>query len=384
MTKFKRIDSLYNYLIIILILVAVAVRGGASFDWLVNADEPVYSIADINKVFADATVFEHEPDKSMSVYNQNNKLLGYVLVSEELEAQFHGYAGAVPLMIAFDANGTIIQTELLKHNETREFIEHVEDAGLLNAWNAQALDTALLAYEVDAVSGATKSSTAVIRTFQYTIGNYFKAEHQASGPSLIRIIQLALMAVIFMLSLNMLLGKRWRKYYVYHLVLVFLVMGLWLKKMLSLELLHNWLVKGVSWQSNWELIVILILSLILAISGHRKYYCTYLCPMGAMQMLVSKVSPFKKRNLKLKISVVNLRIIYLCFIWTSLILGFSLPLSNMEPFVAFSFKVASWIMLLAGALILLLSIFFNRPWCQLCPTGCLLDSIPSIKSNRKQ
>ena len=129
--------------------------------------------------------------------------------------------------------------------------------------------------------------------------------------------------------------------------------------------------------------VILSISVVLAIAGHKKYYCTYLCPMGAVQMLVSKASPFKKRNLKLKISVLTLRNIYLTFIWVSLILGFALPLSNLEPFIAFSFKVASWIMLSAGGVIILLSLFFNRPWCQLCPTGCLLDSIPSVKSNRK-
>lgn len=100
-------------------------------------------------------------------------------------------------------------------------------------------------------------------------------------------------------------------------------------------------------------------------------------------MLASKVSPFKKRSFKLRISVVTLRAIYLTFIWVTLLLGFSLPLFNMEPFVAFSIQVASTLMLVAGAAIVVLSLFFNRPWCQLCPTGCLLDSVPSIKKSKK-
>jgi polyferredoxin len=210
-----------------------------------------------------------------------------------------------------------------------------------------------------------------------------EAEQKGASLSLERILQLVLMLILLVLSLSMMLGKRFRKLYVYYLVGVVLIMGFWLKKMLSLELLNNWLTKGLPWQSNWELILILGMSIVLAIAGHKKYYCTYLCPMGALQMLVSKASPFKKRNLKLKISVLTMRNIYLTFIWGSLVLGFALPLSNMEPFIAFSYKVASWILLSAGGLIILLSIFINRPWCQLCPTGCLLDSIPSFQSKRK-
>jgi NosR/NirI family transcriptional regulator, nitrous oxide reductase regulator len=138
-----------------------------------------------------------------------------------------------------------------------------------------------------------------------------------------------------------------------------------------------------SWQSNWDLLVVMILSVIMGLLGYRKYYCNYLCPMGAVQVLVAKLSPFTKRSASIKISVVTLRTVYLTFIWVSLLLGFALPLSDMEPFMAFSFRMAGTVMLGAGILIVLLSLVFNRPWCQFCPTGCLLDSIqPMVKSSK--
>ncbi|MCU4177771.1 4Fe-4S binding protein [Carboxylicivirga sp. N1Y90] len=224
---------------------------------------------------------------------------------------------------------------------------------------------------------------SIIQTFEKTIANYLKTEQQNTSISTIRIVQLVLLALILFFSLSMVLGKRFKQFYWYYLILVFIVMGIWLKKMLSVDVIHNWLSNGLPWQSNWELIAILLLSLAMSIAGHKKYYCNYLCPMGAIQLLAAKVSPFNTRNIKLKISVLTLRNIYLSFIWSSLILGFALPLSNMEPFLAFSFKMASWLMLLAGILIVILSLFYNRPWCQLCPTGCLLDSVPSIKKTRK-
>lgn len=383
MTHTNRTNSIYSYLVIFLLLLAVAIRGGADFEWLKADDAPVYSLADIQQVFPETQSYKKQSDNSLLVLDSSNKSLGYVLISEELDAHYQGYSGAVPLLIALDLNKQIISTHLLRHNETPEFIDHVHEEKLLNTWDKLPLDTTLLSLEVDAVTGATKSSKAIIRTFQYSVANYLQAEQERASLSLMRIIQLVLMLVLLVLSLTMMLGKRFRQFYIYYLVGVVLVMGLWLKKMLSLELLNSWLTKGLPWQSNWELIVILSMSVVLAIAGHKKYYCTYLCPMGALQMLVAKASPFKKRSFKLKISVVTLRQIYLTFIWASLILGFALPMSNIEPFIAFSFKVASWMLLGAGALIVVLSVFFNRPWCQLCPTGCLLDSIPSFHSKHK-
>ncbi|MBK3517341.1 FMN-binding protein [Carboxylicivirga marina] len=380
MTHTLKTNSIYNYLVIILLLLAVAIRGGANFDWLKSSDQLVYSLEDMKAIYKDANSIKKQADNSLAVFDANNKLLGYALVSEELDARYSGYAGPIPVLIALNIDKEVISTTLLKNDETGEFLDHVNDTKLLSTWDNMPMDTLLLSVEVDAVSGATKSSKAIIRTVHYTIGNYLDAKHQHAGISLLRIIQLLLMAILLFLSLSMQIGKRFKKFYVYYLVTLFLVMGLWLKKMLSIELFNNWLTKGLPWQSNWELIAILIISLALTILGHKKYYCTYMCPMGALQMLVSKVSPFKKRPFKLKISVLSLQDIYLSFIWVSLILGFTLPLANMEPFLAFSYKVASWIMLGVGGIIILLSLFFNRPWCQLCPTGCLLDSMPSFKN----
>lgn len=383
MTKGISVNSVYSYLIIILLLIAVAIRGGASFEWLKPSEEPIYSLADVQEVIKGTHSLKTLDDKSLQVFDKDDKSLGYVLISEDLDARYQGYSGAVPLLIAMDNNRIITGVHLLQHNETKEFIDHINDVELLQRWNNTKVDTSIISVEVDAVTGATKSSVAIIRTFQYTMSNYLNAERESASISLMRALQLILMAVLLFLSLSMSLKKRYKKYYIHYLLLVFLVMGLWLKKMLSIELLNNWLTTGLSWQSNWELIVILTLAIAMAVLGRKKYYCNYMCPMGALQMLVSKISPFKKRNFTFKISVLTLRTIYLGFIWVSLILGFSLPLAKLEPFMAFSFKVASWMMLSAGGLIIILSLFFNRPWCQLCPTGCLLDSIPSLKSKTK-
>ena len=383
---FKRIstNNVLNYIVIGLLLAAVAIRGGASFQWLKPDEKPTYSMDEIKKVFPQANQIKVQSDQSLKVFNSEGQPLGYALVSDHFGVQHQGYGGNVPILLALDLNKQITGVVLLPNAETPEYIEHVVDKKLLEAWNGLPLDTMLVAMQVDAITGATFSSKAIIQTFRDTAANYIQIESQQTMFSAERVLQLLLMGLLLYFSLSMALGKRYRKYYWYYLFAVFFVMGLWLKKMLSMEQLHHWLVKGIPWQSQWELTAILSLSVAMAMMGYRQYYCNYLCPMGALQMLVSKISPFQKRSASIKISVVTLRTIYLSFIWISLLLGFALPLADMEPFGAFSFKVASAVMLVAGALIVVLSLFFNRPWCQFCPTGCLLDTVHPVLNPTNQ
>lgn len=380
----KRIstNNLLNYIVMVLLLAAVAIRGGAALEWLHSDEKPLYTLEDLKKAFPSAERFKTNADQSLMVQSSGGQLLGYALVSDHFGAKHQGYGGNVPVLIALDPAKRVTGVVLLQNAESPEYLGHVVDKKLLEAWNGLPLDSTLVKQQVDAVSGATFSSKAIINTFRDTAANYLQVENRQTSVSVERLFQLVLMGVLLLVSLSMSLGKRFRKYYWYYLLGVLVVMGLWLRKMLSLELIHHWLVKGIPWQSHWELTAILLLSLAMALMGHRKYYCNYLCPMGALQMLVGKVSPFKKRNANIKLSVVTLRTLYLSFIWVSLLLGFALPLAYMEPFRAFSFQVASVAMLAAGALIVVLSLFFNRPWCQFCPTGCLLDSVHPLTDNK--
>ncbi len=382
MTKKLSANSIYNCIVVILILVAVAIRGGATFEWLKPQEEVTYSLSDIQKVVSDATALEENSDNSISILDEEDNVISKALYSRNFDAKFQGYAGETPLMIYFNKENVITNVQLLQNEESPEYIDHIAQKGIFESWNDLPIDTITALKSVDAITGATYSSNAIIKTVQKTMGNYLAIRYQGQGISFKQIIQPVLTIILLLISLSMLLKKWFRKYYWYYLVAILGVFGLWLKQMLSTETLYNWLVKGLPWQSNWELIAILILAVAMGLLGHKNYYCTYLCPMGALQVLASKVSPFKKRGLQLKISKVTLRSVYLTFIWVSLLLGFTLPLTDMEPFKAFSFTVASNIMLIAGLVIVILSLVFNRPWCQLCPTGCLLNSVPSLKSKK--
>lgn len=374
--------SLLSYVVIILLLTAIAIRQGASFDWLFPQKDFSYTIADFKQIFPATADFVKNSDGSLSVRDDKQAVLGYVLASDDYEIHAHGYAGKVPLLVALNLQKEIVAIHLLTNNESPEFIEHLQKKHLFDNWNGQMADSTLLSKKVDAVSGATFSSKAIIGNVKGTLAAYLEINQSKLSINWLAITRMVLTAVLLLLSCLMTIKNKFKGWYWYVQLGVLVVFGFWFHQMLSLSLLNGWLIRGFAFQNNKEMIAILLVAIGLSVMGHRNYYCNYLCPMGALQRLVAKVSPFKKRNLRLRISVLDLRTLYFSFIWSALLLGFSLPVSTMEPFMSFSFSVASTLMLIAGGLILVLSLFFNRPWCQVCPTGCFLNTVPSIKTNK--
>ncbi|MFV0291182.1 MAG: 4Fe-4S binding protein [Mangrovibacterium sp.] len=374
---------LLQYLTIALLLLALAFRAGATFEWLFPKEDKPYTLNDVQKAFPEATTFQNQNDRSIAVFDKDKHKLGRLLCSTDFESTQHGYNGDVPLFIAISPDEHITQIVLLANQESEEFMGTVIDAKLFEAWNGMPIDSLAPQKQVDAVSGATFSSSAIIVGVQQTISSYLQIKHE-QGINWAKIIQLLAVCALISSALIQLFSTRFKGFYYYHLVLVFLIMGLWLKKMFSIELFFAWLGSGIPWQSNAEMFIILLLTLLMSMAGKRNFYCNYLCPMGAIQLLVSKISPFKKKQFPKQLLSIDLRLIYLCFIWSILLIGISLPLGNMEPFIAFIYHVASWSMICFGLLFVVLSLFFNRPWCALCPTGCALNiTKPLITKSKK-
>jgi polyferredoxin len=177
------------------------------------------------------------------------------------------------------------------------------------------------------------------------------------------------------LSLVIAYKKGTAKHRMVYLFLVLVIMGLIINNALSAQLLHSWLQDGFSWRANWQTTVTFILAISISFIGQRKYYCNYLCPMGALQELTNRFTPFKKRRLPTQYQGLSVREIYLTLIAGALLLGFTPELSYLEPFMFFSFRIVGIGLILFGMSVFVLSLFFNKPWCSVCPTGCLLDTI---------
>jgi len=377
--RIKQIHAtIYHYYILLVLLAAIAISGGR--DFLFHKDAVVVNVglADIQEVYPVASHFTPNRYGVYEVFGANGHKTGTVFLSSNYTRQF-GYAGIVPLLIGVDENLIISKIVVLPNNETGDYVEAIYSNKFIGRWQGVSLEDALQ-LQVDVVSGATHTSKAVIAGVRHTASHVLNADASVvAETSLWSTIKDILLLVMLLLSLMMAYKKGRAKYRSVYLMLVLLIMGLILNNVLSTRLLNGWLLEGFMWRANWQSMLVFILAVTLSLVGKRKFYCNYLCPMGALQELTNKISPFKKRKLPTVFMGVSLREIYLTLIAGALLTGFTPELAYLEPFMFFSFHIIGIGLILFGVAVIVLSLFYNQPWCAVCPTGCLMDTLPYNK-----
>jgi NosR/NirI family transcriptional regulator, nitrous oxide reductase regulator len=371
-------EAIYNYYLLFVLLAAVAISGGRDFLFNKDAVEVNVGLTEIQAVYPEATRFLINRNGVYEVFGAGGQRTGTVFLSSNYSQQ-SGYAGIVPLLIGVDEKLNISKIVVLPNNETGDYVEAIYNNTFIGRWQGTNLEDALQ-LQVDAVSGATHTSNAVIAGVRQTASHVLEADVSVvNETTLWSSIKDLLFLLAIVLSVVMAYRKGRGRFRTVYLLFVLLIMGLMLNNLLSARLLHGWLLEGFVWRAHWQSIVVFMLAIALSLAGKRKFYCNYLCPMGALQELTNKITPFKKRKLPGRFAGISTREIYLTLIAGALLLGFSPELAYMEPFMFFSFNIIGIGMILFGAAVVVLSLFFNQPWCTLCPTGCLMDTIPVNK-----
>ena len=360
--------GIYHYTLFIILTAALGVSSGWNFDFGRKSDVVTLDLETINEVFPGASTWTETSENIFLVLSGNDTTGTGILVTEN-----KGYGGKVPLLIGLKED-TIIKTQLLPNNETTEFMEYIKEDRLLANWEGMNIKQ-VSGTEVDAVSGATESSNAIIRGMRQGAAQYLNEEQSNLKRDFASISKDLLFLLVILLSLLMSYVKSMKKYRWIYLIIVVMVFGIYTGKVLSLKLLYGWLSNGIAWETNWQSTLLLLMALSMPLLKRPKFYCNYLCPMGAFQELINRISPSKKRNIQWKNSPFSLSEIYLALILVSLVLGFQFELSYLEPFMVFLYKVAGTVLFVFAAVIAILSFFFNKPWCAVCPTGCLINKV---------
>lgn len=96
----------------------------------------------------------------------------YIVNTTTITPKIHGFAGATPLKIYITKN-KITSIETLGNQETPQFFERAKS--LLSKFEGKSVDEAA-AMHVDAVSGATYSSKALIGTVKGGL-KYYQSNH---------------------------------------------------------------------------------------------------------------------------------------------------------------------------------------------------------------
>lgn len=312
----------------------------------------------------------------------------FVVNTRVLAKDVQGYGGPVPLKIHIDKDGKLTAIEAEPNAESPSFFDRAST--LLDKWRGKTVDEAM-AEDVDAVSGATFSSKAIIRNVQrgltyakqHGLADGGKGEQEESAEhtvatgwtlgSIVALIAVLLGAVVPLFTNN-------RRLHLVQLVVNVVVLGLWTGTFVSYTLFLRLFAGGVSLSAIGTLaapLLMLIVALLYPLAGRSGHYCAHVCPFGSAQELAGKLS---RRKLRITPRVLRVLTALRNLLWgvlmALLLTGTCTAWIDYELFTAFIYSSASvWVIVLA-VLFLVLSVWVPRPYCRfVCPTGALMKSV---------
>lgn len=128
------------------------------------ASSPI-TLAAVKPLFAEAAALSAQPAKrgAVTVYAEGNRPLGYVVQTAPLSDSIVGYSGPTNSLIAFDDRDRVIGVRILQSADTAEHVaDVVNDRAFMTALVGRDWLTAAKTEDVDAVSGASLTSLAVL------------------------------------------------------------------------------------------------------------------------------------------------------------------------------------------------------------------------------
>lgn len=380
----KTLEIIFSWLILAALIAVVALQIVRNHKEKTENKLPTIELTEIQSVFPEAAKIQTLDTAYFRILDAKGQALGSVLLSSPYADDVKGYAGKTPLMIVVGPDDKIAQVQLLENGETPGFVNRVVNSGFLESWNGLSLNEAL-DKELDAVSGATFSSTGIKKSLQkrLSVAARQEANFQKKDRNIFQSI--CILFVIAMALLCFFMPKHTKMLRYITLLLSIIVIGFWRNALMSLSLFYGWLTSGISWPMEWALLLIFVFAVLLPLFTGRAFYCQYLCPMGAMQEFIGKANK-NKINLPQKVvtALLIIRKLFLLTILILLLVGVTLNLAYFEPFSVFSVKSVTLFSVILAAVILIISLFVNRCWCLfLCPTGLLFELVRKIGPKKK-
>lgn len=382
--EMKTIDRILNWLILAALVAVVAVCIFKKENDEADESLPTIELSEIQDLFPDAQQFQLLDTSYFAVKNAENETVGSVLLSSPYSDGIKGYAGPTPLLIALDKEGKIMHVRILANRETPGFLKSVTNAGFFESWNGLTVDEALQK-DVDAVSGATYSSRGIQNSLKARLAVVSRQSVAEATDNSALWPNLCILLVVVMALICFFIPQKTKTLRLITLLLSILILGFWRDAMMSLYLFYGWLTNGLSLATEWVLVLIALLAVMLPLFTGKAFYCTYLCPMGALQEMVGKACKKKvKMSNKLVTILLIIRKLYLLLILVLLALGIITNLVFFEPFSVFSVRSLTIYSVVFAVIILFASLFINRAWCRfLCPTGLLFDLVRRIRVKQK-
>ncbi len=126
-----------------------------------------------------------QDDGAINVLDGNEDSIGYVLQTSPESDHIVGFSGPTNVMIAFAPNDTIVGVKILGSGDTREHLAAVrQDGNFLASFEQKSRSEIIRQPKVDAVSGATLTSLAIIESVMHRLGAASRSLRFATPPDM--------------------------------------------------------------------------------------------------------------------------------------------------------------------------------------------------------
>ena len=391
----KILNKILNYIVFVAI-VFVAVYGLRTTVYspqsMVDSQQPKFlldvSLDDVNKYYENADSISLYDVNSYYIF-ENRNLIGKVVNTSPYSDEIYGYNSITPLNIYLDSEDKIVEVEVCDNRESRGYLNKVISSGFLDLWDGM-IPYEAARHHVDAVSGCTFSSTAIAQSLQIKMAQLSEQNAKSFSWDWSLFVRQLCVFIVTILALICFFNPKKKILRRVTLLLSIAVLGFWTNSLLSLALFCNWIANGVSLALQLPILIIAALAILLPLFTKKSFYCQYLCPFGAAQEFVgmlcsqkAKVESQKSSKIKSNIFKIFsiLRKVILIVLLIIFAIGTGLDLSVVEPFPIFNYQSIGFGLAIFAAVILIISIFIKRPWCNyLCPTGTLLEAFRRVRN----
>jgi len=358
--------------------------------------EPL-TVADATPLFPHASRVQQDDTYSslLIVYDKENIILGTLLRTSPAADSSIGYQGPTDCLIAFNLQQQVTGIHLGETYDNEEYVSYIrKDNHFLTLFNTlsspELAELNLEEAEVEGVSGATMTSMAVARGLILAAQNkqhhqQIQNQHTGRWRKWLRHDLGTTIMILFAMLVGLTRIRGHKRIRIFFPIILIAYLGFINGDMLSQAMIVGWARHGIPWSISPGLILLSVAAIVLPITTRTNIYCHHICPHGAAQQLLRRISK-KKLRLSPRVFRALKTIPGILLIFCVLISMYSTTFSlvDIEPFDAWVFQVAGWATISIAIVGLIASLFIPMAYCRFgCPTGFLLNFLRlNAHSNR--
>jgi len=378
--------ALRGYRLVVVLLIVWIVREH-SYRQRIQGDTPV-TAEEVSKFLPEAKVLrpDHSEFRGLEVLDAAGEKIGYVVRTSPDADHIVGYVGMTDTLVTLDKDLKVLGIQIRRSEDTRKHVEDVAiDRQFMKVWNGKTWEEVGTmtpkALRMEGVAGSSMTSLAMAEGIAL---RFRRADNAASKQPVFRVQarDIGLFAVVTMalvLTFSNIEKRKWvrRVFQVAVIAYVGLING----DLIAQSLLTGWAKTGLPWRMAPGLTLLGVTALLVPWATRKPVYCLHLCPHGAAQELVGRLTPKKWRvsvpdNIARRLRY--LPAVLLFMVLAIVMFGLPIDLASVEPFDAYVIGVAGLATILIAIGGLIAAFFVPQAYCKFgCPTGAVLEFVRS-------